>query len=188
MTREELIEKAGLIAGDLRRESIVKTLDLMFQREARIIVETGTIRHAQIDEGGSTLIWAMYCEMKDGLCCSVDIDPNSIKESSQATQGYEQWVRYEECDSVKFLGGFQIKIDLLYLDSFDCGTDNHLPSQLHQLAELGAAYARLGNDSLVLLDDCNIPGGGKGLLSAQFLEQRGWICLHNAYQKLYAQK
>lgn len=188
MTRDELIAKARTIAGDLRQESIVKTLMKMFQREARIVVETGTIRHAQIDEGGSTLIWALYCETEGGWCVSVDIDPESIKTSRQILQGYQGRVRYQVHDSVEFLGDFQMPIDLLYLDSLDCGTENHLPSQLHQLAELGAAYVRLGTESLVLLDDCNIPGGGKGLLSAQFLEQRGWICLHNAYQKLYAQK
>lgn len=187
MNIEELKQTVYQHAGDLRRETFVMAIDLAYQRDFRHIVETGTIRTAtNCPDGLSTLTWALYCELVKSQCISVDISKDSIAQSRLAVQGHEFRVEYIQQDSVTFLSKHKDPIDLLYLDSYDYEESNPLPSQLHQMAELGAAYGKLSARSLVLMDDCALFGGGKGLLSAKFLEQRGWKLLANKYQKLYS--
>lgn len=84
------------------------------------------------------------------------------------------------------MSAFNGIIDVLYLDSYDYNPDDPLPAQLHQVAELGAAWSKLTDKSLILIDDCNIKGGGKCGLSDPFLKERGWKLVFNAYQKLYS--
>lgn len=62
--------------------------------------------------------------------------------------------------------GLKIQFFLLksifYLDSFDFDISNPLPSQKHHLKEIEAAYDKLTDNSVVMIDDCDLPGGGKG--------------------------
>ena len=101
-------------------------------------------------------------------------------------------------------------IDLLYLDSLDyplqqlldlCGRDGlplHddeaiaaryaelvLPPQQHCLAELRAARSLLTENSIVLIDDNDLPGGGKSRLARQQLQEWGWICLLDLQQTIW---
>lgn len=187
MTIEELKQNVYELAGEQRRDTFVKAIEQAYAREARHIVEVGTVRVAdKCPDGLSTLIFALYCELLKIQCYSVDISKESIAQSKLAIAGHEFRVNYVQADSVMFLSNHHDPIDLLYLDSYDYEENNPLPSQLHQMAELGAAYGKLSPKALVLMDDCNIPGGGKGLLSAQFLDQRGWKLIGNGYQKLYS--
>ena len=87
-------------------------------------------------------------------------------------------------DSVSFLQNFGKTIDFLYLDSYDFDVDNPFPSQHHHLLEISAAYPFLNENSIVLIDDCDLPHGGKGKLAIQFLMQRGWQVLMSGYQVL----
>ena len=105
---------------------------------------------------------------------------------------------------------FTGKIDLLYLDSFDYPLDRlHaacpppelnemsdddialrfpelvLPPQQHCLAELQAASDLLHAGSVVLIDDNNLPGGGKSRLAKQTLLDWGWICLLDFQQTVW---
>ena len=106
--------------------------------------------------------------------------------------------------------GFSGRIDLLYLDSFDypldrlyevCPPDQLqnmdtetvaaryldliLPSQEHCLAELEAARDLLHPRSIVLIDDNDLPGGGKSRLARRALYDWGWICLLDLQQTVW---
>lgn len=101
-------------------------------------------------------------------------------------------------------------IDLLYLDSFDyplhellqlCSRDELyrldddvialrypelvLPPQQHCLAELRAAQSLFTDNSVVLIDDNDLPGGGKSRLARKQLEDWGWTCLLDLQQTIW---
>ena len=76
-------------------------------------------------------------------------------------------------------------MDFLYLDSYDY--DKHdiaeqQISQQHHLRELQAIESRLHEQSVVLIDDCQLQGGGKGKLVIDYMRNQGWYVDTNAYQ------
>ena len=84
-----------------------------------------------------------------------------------------------------YLQAFEPTIDLLYLDSYDY--DKRDPevikaSQEHHLNEVKAAESNLHDKSVILIDDCNLPGGGKGRLVIDYLLERGWQVVMSKYQ------
>ncbi len=42
----------------------------------------------------------------------------------------------------------------------------------------------LHEQSVILIDDCGLPHGGKGKLAIEFLKDQGWILLKEGYQTL----
>lgn len=60
------------------------------------------------------------------------------------------------------------------------------PSQRHAAAEMEAALPHLHHESLVLIDDAGLPGGGKARLARKVLDEAGWVCLLDEYQTLWA--
>jgi hypothetical protein len=97
-------------------------------------------------------------------------------------QPYMDHITFVESDSVQFLKEFDKEIDFLYLDSFDYEKENPLPSQEHHLKEIQVVYNKLKPESIVMIDDCDLPGGGKGRLAIDFLTARGWKVVFKSYQ------
>lgn len=60
-----------------------------------------------------------------------------------------------------------------------------IPSQEHQLKELELALPHMEQGGIILLDDCDLPGGGKGRLSKEYLSEIGATCILDAYQSLW---
>ncbi|MGH7329444.1 MAG: hypothetical protein ACREJX_13945, partial [Polyangiaceae bacterium] len=98
-------------------------------------------------------------------------------------------------DSVGFLRNWAqahsgTPIDLLYLDSLDYPVapkdGPREPSQQHCLAELDAALPSLAPRAIVLIDDADLPGGGKARFARERLAQLGWRCDLDDYQTLWA--
>jgi hypothetical protein len=79
-----------------------------------------------------------------------------------------------------------IPIDFLYLDSYDYDAKNPLACQIHQLAEVGAAYGILSDKAIILMDDAQLEGGGKARLATDFLLERGWKIVLDKYQRLFS--
>ena len=82
-------------------------------------------------------------------------------------QEYENLITYVVDDSVHFLENLNEQIDFLYLDSLD--SESPLAHH-HQLKEIKAAYSKLHQSSVVLLDDL----GSKTNLSIEFLKNNNW--------------
>jgi hypothetical protein len=168
-----------------RYNSYVRALGLMQKRKAKILVETGTARfggyHFEGD-GGSTIIFGEWAQQNQAFLYSVDLCSLCCQHAKEATQAYAEHIRIEEGDSVAFLQKFKKRIDFLYLDSMDFDLDNPLPSQEHHLKEIKAAYPKLHRQSIVMIDDCNLPHGGKGKLAIRFLIQKGWRIIFRGYQ------
>ncbi|HEV3022326.1 MAG TPA: hypothetical protein VGX76_07650, partial [Pirellulales bacterium] len=84
---------------------------------------------------------------------------------------------------VAWLREFTRPIDVLYLDSLDAYSSGH---DEHALAEIVAAYPKLHEKSLVLLDDTMWNRGwiGKGSKVIPWLMERGWRIMLAGYQAL----
>ena len=113
---------------------------------------------------------------------SVDVSERALLESLQAIPKLVSYVRFVQSDSVSFLASFNKPIDLLYLDSYDFVESDPLPSQQHHLNEIMAAYPFLHENSIVMIDDCDLPHGGKGALAIEYLLMRGWKIYAKHYQ------
>lgn len=174
-----------LAKTDARYPSFLLVLELLEYRKAKILVETGTARDGDQNfsgDGGSTIIFADWASSHNALLSTVDISSNAIENAKISTLAYKENVRFFCSDSILYLQNFDRPIDFLYLDSFDFDFTNPLPSQEHHLKEIEAAYPKLHAKSIVMIDDCDLPHGGKGKLAIDFLLQKDWIIIYNGYQ------
>lgn len=164
--------------------SFVKTIQLLDDRKARILVETGTARYGDknLGEGGSTIIFGDWATQNNALLYTVDISPTAIENAKSATIPFAEHIKYICGDSVNFLKFFGFPIDFLYLDSYDYDQFNPKPSQKHHLKEITAAYPYLHKNSVVMIDDCALPNGGKGKRVIKFLKEKGWEIIYEGYQ------
>lgn len=169
---------------DKRYPTFHLALDIAHKRGFENIVETGTARNGASNCGGdgcSTVVFSRFASDKPIHVASVDINPDSVRESQQAVAEFPGTTVFES-DSVAFLKSFSGPIDLLYLDSYDYEPSNPQPSQDHHLKEIIAAYDKLHEDSVVMVDDCELPGGGKCRLVELFLSELGWRTIMKGYQ------
>lgn len=149
-------------------------------------------------DGMSTTIFGALAERHHAVLYTVDIDADRMKRCRELTGAYAAHIRYAVGDSVAFLSAFQGIIDFLYLDSYDFSPDCGEASREHQLAEIRAAFDKLGPGAVVLLDDANVQRHfhfkldalnmqGKTPYAHRFLLERGAVCLADfpSAQRLY---
>ena len=175
---------------DKRYGSFLEAINLLNERHAKVLVETGTSRGGAsnfVGDGGSTIIFSHWASLNDAHLISVDIDSGALANARQASIPYADYIDFVCSDSIKYLSEFGQQIDFLYLDSYDFNAWNPAPSQLHHLAEIEAAYDKLHQDSIVMIDDCDLPFGGKGKLVIDFLLERDWKIVYQGYQVILVQ-
>ena len=175
-----------------RRDTLRATLALLAERTATTLVETGTARFGlqkTKGDGASTVVFGLWAKQYDAHLHTVDIDAEAIEQAGTAVAQLDltDAVSLHVSDSVAFLKNFADPVDFLYLDSYDY--DKHdvsvqKASQSHHMKELEAIENRLHERSIVLIDDCRQPGGGKGKLVIEHLLARGWKALMSEYQVL----
>lgn len=61
-------------------------------------------------------------------------------------------------------------------------------SQMHCLNELLAAIPKLSEGAPILIDDCDLPGGGKGRIAKDWLLDNGYMCVLDMYQSLWVKR
>ena len=175
-----------------RRNTFRKTLKLLEERRAKILVETGTARNGLNNtksDGASTIVFGSWAKQNDANLYSIDYDLEAIAWAQKEVLRLElkEYVEFINSDSIAFLFNFQQTVDFLYLDSFDYDrrdkTQQRL-SQEHHLKEFQAIEKQLHSKSLVLIDDCKLPGGGKGKLVIDYMRTKGWKLDMSAYQCL----
>lgn len=189
VTGDQIYLENCLSQTDKRYASFLLALGLLKQRNAKILVETGTARGGMsnfVGDGGSTIIFAHWANQNSAFFYSVDINPESVMIAQNAVLPYADSVDVICADSIAFLSNFNQPIDFLYLDSYDFDFADPLPSQQHHLNELKAAYSRLHKNSIVMIDDCDLPYGGKGKLAISFLLEKGWNIIFSGYQVILA--
>jgi len=178
-----------------RRVTFLKVLELLDKTKAKVIVETGTSRSGlkgAKGDGAATIVFGKWAKQNNALMYSVDISEESVK-GSQAevdAQNLSDYVTLYLSDSVVFLKDFERQVDFLYLDSYDYSNDLEVQvkSQEHHLKEFKAIEDRLHKNTIVLIDDCRLPNGGKGKITIEYMLQKDWKILIDAYQVLLVRK
>ena len=176
--------ESRLPRNNCRYKTFYLALELMAGRGARVIVETGTARQGRRDigDGCGTMILGDWAAQHGAKVYSVDIDEQALLMAEQALGPAREFVELVHNDSVEFLRNFNQTIDFLYLDSYDFEVSNPYASQRHHLNEITAAYPWLHQKSVVMIDDCGLPYGGKGRLVIQYLRKKGWKLVGKGYQ------
>lgn len=182
----------GKISVQNHRYTTFRTaLELMQKRVVKVIVETGTSRDGLKNfegDGGSSIIFSQYAIDHHAQFFSVDIDQSALNNASFAVKEIlgktDSNLHFIKSDSIVFLKSFPMAIDFLYLDSYDYDINNPKASQNHHLCEIEAAYPHLTPQSIVMIDDCGLPNGGKGRLVISYLLEKGWKVIDNKYQTI----
>ena len=175
-----------------RQKTFRRAIELLDERGATCLIETGVARYGlrnSKSDGASTAVFGLWAKTNNGSLYSVDISSESIAGAREAVEelGILEQVKLVTGDSVQFLENFADPVDFLYLDSYDY--DKHdqsvqTASQEHHLKEFKAIEDQLGPDSVVLIDDCDLPGGGKGKTVIEYMTRKGWQIDTSAYQIL----
>jgi hypothetical protein len=136
-----------------------------------LVVETGCIRipgNWQFD-GQSSFMFDELIAYEGGMFFTVDCTSESADTARQACSPHTCVVLN---DSVAFLYKLSRicsrKVSLLYLDSFDVDPANPLPSAIHHIKELTAAWPMIGPGSVICCDDYG-GGQGKGMIIDDFM-------------------
>jgi hypothetical protein len=174
-----------------RRDTFKRTLELLDATKAKTIIETGTSReglHGAKSNGAATIVFGKWAQLNGAFVHSVDISERSVTAAQKEVdaQGLGDSVTIYLSDSIAFLRNFGQKVDFLYLDSYDYSNDIEVQrkSQEHHLKEFKAIEHRLHDKSIVLIDDCDLPNGGKGKLVVEYMLKKGWKIDMEAYQIL----
>ncbi len=160
-------------------------MDLMEQRGVKTIIETGTARAGNMaftGDGGFTIIFGLWALLNKAHLYSVDISDEAIAQAKTMVGPYMDVITFTQSDSVDYLRQFNKTIDFLYLDSLDYEKDNPTLSQEHHLKEIQAAYDKITDQTIIMIDDCGLAGGGKGRLVIDYLTQREWRVVFKSYQ------
>ncbi len=176
-----------------RADSLLKVFEMLETINCPTIVETGCARkdHGELNfagDGVSTLILDDFISKQGGMFYSVDINKENCDYARTLIKSHNSSVYCE--DSVKFLYEFKkrnLKIDLLYCDSFDIIEFAPIPSQLHHLKEVAGAMQSLNKNALILVDDHQafFNNIGKGDFVKSFMVDIGAKILHEGYQILF---
>ncbi|MEE9141651.1 MAG: class I SAM-dependent methyltransferase [Gammaproteobacteria bacterium] len=177
---------------DKRRDTLRKTLALLEERGAKTLVETGVARRGLVGtrgDGASTVVFGLWAKQHDARLDSVDIDPQAINMAAGALQdlGLNESVGLHTSDSVVFLEHYTQPVDFLYLDSYDydlADAEVQSASQAHHLKEFQMIEPKLHENTVVLIDDCKLPGGGKGKSVIAYMQERDWKIVLDDYQVL----
>jgi hypothetical protein len=172
------------------------------------IVETGCVRLAGNwgGDGQSTILFDKYVTSRgqNSKVHSVDINSESVQ-LCRTLVGSN--VSVTVSDSVSYLNTLTkqfveqgVKLNLLYLDSFDLDPTYWFPAASHHLKELVAARRSIDKETLVVVDDCPLTAqvihnkegslsslgepivGGKGRLVAEFAREVGAEAMFKNYQ------
>ncbi len=176
--------------SDKRYASFLLALQLLEKCSGKTIVETGTARYGNqqfVGDGGSTIIFGNWAAQHHAMLYSVDHAPSSIENAKNVTKDYAEHIQFCCYDSVQFLKEYSQLIDFLYLDSYEYDVNHPTLSQTHHLNELIAAYPCLHEKSIVMIDDCDLSGGGQGKLVIEFLTDCGWRVAYNGCQTILTQ-
>lgn len=178
-----------------RRNTYKRVLTLLEDTNSKILIETGTSREGlkgAKSNGAATIVYGKWAKLNNAHLYSVDISEKSIRVANQeiTKQQLSDNVTLHLMDSVEFLNKFEQKVDFLYLDSYDYSSDKEIQllSQKHHLDEFKAIEDKLHKNTIVLIDDCDLEGGGKGKLVIEYMKEKDWVIEMEAYQVLLLHK
>lgn len=184
--------------GNARYYTFQIALNLLRQRTPNpVIIETGCQRQEEdVGAGMSTSLFAEYISRYGGELISVDLVlEHLVRAATYVKKWPEAKVKFAHSDSLLFLREYRSHCDLVYLDSLDYpigaeagDVQKQKAAQEHCLNELIAIWPALNSQSIVLLDDNQLPGGGKPALAKQYLVDHHWHCVLDLQSSLWINK
>jgi len=171
---------------DKPRDYIETTCEILALMHARVIVEIGSARlplEHGLDEfnpvccndGHSTFFW-------DRTGCEVHTTDINTSSAAMINAQCHNTTAYTE-DGIEFLKGFDKAIDLLYLDAWDVVPGE--PYAEKHLEAYQVARPKLSPQHLILIDDTDIGGAGKGKLLIPELQRNNYISMLEGRQQLF---
>lgn len=178
-----------------RRDTFLKALELLSYFNAKVLIETGTSREGlegAKSQGAASIVFGKWAKENNAKLHSVDISEESVRvaQAEIDSQNLNKYVELHLSDSLDFLKSFVESVDFLYLDSYDYSDNPEIQrkSQTHHLNEFKSIESRLHKNTIILIDDCDLPGGGKGKTVIAYMKTRGWEILMEEYQVLLVHK
>lgn len=201
--------KLTLSPEDYERRSkagpyIKKTIEVAKLLNLKTFVEIGSMRFAVTQKcldyfETSTPFESPPC-CGDGHACffwaengfdtyTVDIDTNCLKQLQWSYGHFNRSIPnnlhpFIPMDGIEFINNFHKKIDILYLDGWDVGTEDYAKKHLDAFI---AAESKLSDIHLVCIDDTDFvcESGGKDKLLTPYLLDNKYIPLFNGRQTLF---
>lgn len=187
MSEEQWLNTVRKHAFPERAQTMAHAVQLAKERGVKRIIETGCFRGLAGD-GQSTLILSMLAVRLNASFSTFDISHIHVQKARLFLGPFADTMEWNIQDSVIGLSRLQGDVGLVYLDSFDYSTLNPRPCQLHQLAEIGAIYGKLTDDSILMMDDATLDGGGKVAMASDFLINNGWKKNMEGYQLIFTRQ
>lgn len=150
------------------------------------MVETGVQRQPITEgcDGASTAIFLGWITHHGGTLTSIDISAENCAFAKGLFGAWRNW--HLLCgDAAQVITVYPQFINLLYLDSHDYDPADPQPAQNQCRQEYLAARHLLTAGSYLLVDDADLPGGGKPGLLEPLLAEDGWELIGSDYQKLW---
>jgi predicted O-methyltransferase YrrM len=151
------------------------------------ILETGCIRLPDDwGAGMSTLLFGEYVSRHGGHVTTVDNSEVNMMVCQEITKEFEKYITYVVSDSLAYLPTVTEKIDLLYLDSYDCPIEGDASAaQEHNLREFKYCERNLNERAVIMIDDVGFANGGKGAKTHEYLIQQGYLLLFKHQQSVW---
>jgi hypothetical protein len=161
-------------------------MEIAVEHKFQNFFETGTVRSGNSMHRSSTMMFCEYIKRFGGELTTVDINPNCRHLAHQVANecGVADKIIILTESSTMSLMLEPGPIDFLYLDSLDFDPDDPEPSQTHNLKEAEYGLPLMSEHGIILIDDCDLPNGGKGGTSIPWLLQHGWKVEMQDYQTL----
>lgn len=160
-----------LAQGDSDYATFFAVLKLLSERNVQTIVKTGT--NINFDDGKGPLgLFSHWSYDHNISMFSIDSDPLHLGQAQKACADFAKNVFFVLEDPIHYLINFPKQIDFLYLNS----------AQKQNLNELMAAYDKLTNQSIIMIDNCNAGQKPNENTVIQYLLKRGWYVHTNRRQ------
>jgi len=190
---DKIFEHANLTLEEQKERGKPKkyleaAIELFYALEGKTIVEIGCMRQPMLhpitevnpkccNDGHSTYFWCTT----GAKVFSVDIDFKAVRIAKKSIREFKNG-KVIWGDGLKFLKKFRSRIDLLFLDAWDvvpgCQyAENHLLAYL-------AAKDKLSDRNIIVVDDTDVGGGGKGRLLLPVLKAEGYDILVSGRQTI----
>jgi predicted O-methyltransferase YrrM len=204
MSYAEYIHPGGMLYNECMRRktpdrshTFLAALTLFDAFRGLTIVEVGTTRHPQHgqSDGHSTLLFAQALSYRgDGDLWTLDTMQSHLDVAwSLLPEKHRQYVTCVHADAVEWFESLEQEfpsIDLLYLDGLGFSDESGVEyAQAEMYEQIIAAEALLNTNAIILLDDNCVgePTINKTAMAKEYLRQKGYTLVLDAYQSLWVQ-
>lgn len=180
------LERVAALAEPLRAPTFVAAAGFILKIESPVLVETGCYRGCDAD-GQSTSIFSLLARESGGSFASFELHQANIDKALIHLKqlDLDGFANFTCGDSVDTLKAIVRQVTFAYLDSYDYEEAKAIDAQTHQLKEVEILLPKMAQRSAFLLDDCDLPNGGKAGLSVPLILANGYKETATGYQRLF---